>query len=153
MGSDVYLEWQGMTEEEKKKCYTGYSINAGEVGYLRASIGMLRENQVLRLVFPEKFWNGGNHLYDFKGNISMIEPLVKSYLSDGNIDDCGRSAKQRQFAMSVADIFKKLSIEVQMGASEDKDFKKMWAKSLLGFFLLGMRLQEENKKPKVNISW
>lgn len=35
MGIDVYLEWDGMTEDDKQKQYTGMSIEAGNVGYLR----------------------------------------------------------------------------------------------------------------------
>lgn len=36
MGLDIYLEWEGMTEEERKARYTGYA-NAGAAGYLRSS--------------------------------------------------------------------------------------------------------------------
>lgn len=35
MGIDIYLEWNGMSEEDKKKQFTGYSAVAGDVGYLR----------------------------------------------------------------------------------------------------------------------
>lgn len=35
MGIDVYLRWDGMTEEETKAQYTGFSIVHGHVGYLR----------------------------------------------------------------------------------------------------------------------
>jgi hypothetical protein len=35
VGIDVYLRWEGQTEEERKAQYTGYSIEHGHVGYLR----------------------------------------------------------------------------------------------------------------------
>jgi hypothetical protein len=34
MGIDIYLEWDGMTEKEKDKQYTGF-VPKGKVGYLR----------------------------------------------------------------------------------------------------------------------
>jgi len=46
-----------MTDSDRQKQYTGFSIDAGGVGYLRASIGMSTENAVLRALFPEKFWD------------------------------------------------------------------------------------------------
>ncbi|MBA7692634.1 hypothetical protein ES703_101201 [subsurface metagenome] len=44
MGTDIYLDWKGKTKKDQEKQYTGWSIKAGDVGYLRASIGMTREN-------------------------------------------------------------------------------------------------------------
>ena len=35
MGIDIYLEWDGMAEEEKKSHATGFSVTSGDVGYLR----------------------------------------------------------------------------------------------------------------------
>ncbi len=35
MGIDVYLNWDGMTKEDKEKQFTGFSVHAGNVGYLR----------------------------------------------------------------------------------------------------------------------
>tara|TARA_R100000152_G_scaffold20354_1_gene13853 strand:- start:1273 stop:1647 length:375 start_codon:yes stop_codon:yes gene_type:complete len=35
MGIDVYVEWDKRTEEEREKQYTGFSIESGDVGYLR----------------------------------------------------------------------------------------------------------------------
>jgi hypothetical protein len=35
MGIDIYLEWDGMEEEEKSAQATGFSITSGDVGYLR----------------------------------------------------------------------------------------------------------------------
>lgn len=35
MGIDIYLEWDGMTEDEKEAQATGFSVTSGNVGYLR----------------------------------------------------------------------------------------------------------------------
>lgn len=35
MGIDIYMAWPGQTEEERQAQYTGFSICAGERGYLR----------------------------------------------------------------------------------------------------------------------
>lgn len=35
MGIDVYLNWDGQNDEEKRAQYTGYRTDAGNVGYLR----------------------------------------------------------------------------------------------------------------------
>lgn len=35
MGIDIYLEWDGMEEEEKSAQATGFSTTSGDVGYLR----------------------------------------------------------------------------------------------------------------------
>ena len=58
MGTDIYLHWDHQDDIQKDKQITGFSIDHGNVGYLRASIGMTQENQLLRMIFPEKFWQG-----------------------------------------------------------------------------------------------
>lgn len=35
MGIDIYLEWEGQTEAERKKMCTGFSTTSGNIGYLR----------------------------------------------------------------------------------------------------------------------
>lgn len=35
MGIDIYVKWDGQTEAEKKAQLTGFSIDAGQHGYLR----------------------------------------------------------------------------------------------------------------------
>ena len=56
MGTDIYLHWDNQNDEEKDKQITGYSIGHGYTGYLRASIGMTQENQLLRMIFPDQYW-------------------------------------------------------------------------------------------------
>lgn len=35
MGIDIYLEWDGMTDDDKQNQMTGFSTTSGHVGYLR----------------------------------------------------------------------------------------------------------------------
>ena len=35
MGIDIYMRWDGMTEEDRDKQITGFDATVGEVGYLR----------------------------------------------------------------------------------------------------------------------
>ena len=55
-GTDIYLYWEGKTEEDRQKQITGWNITCGDAGYLRASIGMASENACLRVIFPGDFW-------------------------------------------------------------------------------------------------
>ena len=35
MGIDIYMDWDGMTDDERKARYTGFDTTAGNVGYRR----------------------------------------------------------------------------------------------------------------------
>ena len=35
MGIDIYMRWDGMTEEDRDKQITGFDATVGDVGYLR----------------------------------------------------------------------------------------------------------------------
>ena len=58
MGTDIYLSWDKIKKKEKDNQCTGFSINSGDAGYLRASIGMHQENAILRKIFPIEYWEG-----------------------------------------------------------------------------------------------
>ena len=57
MGTDIFLRWDRMTEAERLEQLTAsreFRLDSGGIGYLRAAIGMKRENALLRALFPEK---------------------------------------------------------------------------------------------------
>jgi hypothetical protein len=56
MGIDVYAKWDGQTEDEKKAQITGFSIVAGEVGYLREAYH--GGPYATKVLFPECFTDG-----------------------------------------------------------------------------------------------
>ena len=35
MGIDIYMDWADQSQEDKEKQTTGFSIESGDVGYLR----------------------------------------------------------------------------------------------------------------------
>lgn len=37
MGVDVYLEWDGMSEDDKNLQYSGFDVTVGKYGYLRGA--------------------------------------------------------------------------------------------------------------------
>lgn len=56
MGIDVYARWKGMTEEEEKAQYTGFSVEHGHVGYLREAYH--GRPYATRVLVPEAFTKG-----------------------------------------------------------------------------------------------
>lgn len=158
MGTDIYLNWKGKTDDDEKKQITGYSIEAGNVGYLRASIGMTDENAVLRAIFPDKVWESSNEngeVYDFKGNAVFLKSILKDYIAGKDIDVGDRLNKQKEMDKNIKKMFSGLGGFWMTSTSdkEDLDRRKVWAKSLIEFFELGIKLQEQGKKPRVYISW
>jgi len=167
MGTDIYLEWDGMTEEEKKAQYTGFSIDAGRVGYLRASIGMVRENQVLREVFPNEYWDSEDSLpYDFKANYERVQEVGAKYLASILFDL--PLADENSEAMNYAkygETINSLLCAIFNGGYQSGEYKVdmsrklgiryavMWLNSLFDFFDLGYKKQEEGLNPRVYISW
>ena len=53
MGIDIYLRWQGMTEDERAAQQTGFSVAHGHVGYLREAYH--GEPYATRVLVPEAF--------------------------------------------------------------------------------------------------
>ena len=159
IGTDIYLEWDKQTEKEHKAQITGFDIGAGKFGYLRASIGMEPENNVLRLLFPEKFWHGGVHVYNFDENFLSMMELVLVYLKGEKLPDPEQENYREQIEhgnrvrTAVNNIIGD-AIEIKLGVnSEDMRFRITWGRSLLQFFELGRKVQKQGKHPKVHISW
>ena len=164
MGTDVYLSWDGMTEEEEKARYTGFRIDMGRVGYLRASIWATRENAVLRLLFPEAWESEEGTPYDFKNpeNIKKLHILARAYLlsyltgKDYLSEFEEEKIKEMRGVMEeFVNALKKLNCEVEIERPEENDLERavMWLNSLFAFYRLGIEKQEEGKNPKIYISW
>lgn len=169
MGTDVYLEWEGKTEKEQEARFTGWDIGAGDVGYLRASIGMVNENALLRMVFAEKYWTEcSKEPYDVKGSFEVLSELGFRYLvavvsgRPMEMSQAGKAvmAGQRERGLSVMEEVKK-ACERQEGAGgvavrlgEIREFRDAvrWLESLFCFFDLGVEKQEAGLKPYPCIS-
>lgn len=159
MGTDVYLEWDKMSQKEKKKQITGFDIAKGNAGYLRASIGMQNENVALRMLFPSGFWQGEPAMkYDFVGNFKLMEKVLKSY-ADGKLDaemlpDTHQINQMNVMNQAIRKLIKGMDGKIaDSDDTEDIRFKMVWAKSVIQFFLLGKMMQKAKRNPKVYISW
>jgi hypothetical protein len=159
MGTDVYMEWDKQTEKEKKAQYTGFSINTGKFGYLRASIGMVKENSILRELFPPEFWEGGKaRAFDFIKNWEKLDQLAAKYLSSCifNIEMEIAEGQENQIAMGAI-VCGMLTgegfTETEKPHLENLRYCVMWINSLYEFCSLGCTKQEKKLNPKVYISW
>jgi hypothetical protein len=154
IGTDVYMEWKDKTEADKKKQYTGWDINKGEVGYLRASIGMVEENQVLRLIFPEKYWlHQSKDEYDFIGNLQLNLSILKSYINGEKLDTQGREDSQMKLGKALKQALTNIGFEINEDKQSYENDRKIWANSVINFMKLGIELQDKKKKPYPYISW
>jgi len=162
VGTDIYLSWDKQTKKEKKEQITGWSIDAGDKGYLRASIGMVKENKVLRLLFPNKIWESkkDGELYDFKENWTKCIKLCQMYIVSEifnipiPIIDKGMKS-QIKMGEDIVKALNGLGFDNTQIVTTQRSFQSAvwWVNSLLNFFTLGYEKQEEKKNPKVKISW
>ena len=56
MGIDIYAEWDGMSDADKRAQVTGFSVEHGRVGYLREAYH--GEPYATRVLVPESFETG-----------------------------------------------------------------------------------------------
>lgn len=156
MGTDVYLHWKGMTKADHKAQITGWQITAGNKGYLRASIGMVEENMVLRMVFPEKYWQGEcRDPYNFVGNSVLIVNVLREYLNGKMRPELMPSNAELDKMKETICLLKGMidGTGGEIIEEEEKKFIVVWAKSLFDFFLLAMEKQKAGLKPYPEISW
>lgn len=169
MGIDIYLSWDGKKEEDKKKQMTGFSINAGDVGYLRASYGMTTECTFLRAIFPKELWEGVEREkkeneegvpFEFnEGQFKALHVLGLKYLFcaiTGKEIDSEQTKKDRSTFENVSKMLGSKGFKADnIMTSRSCDFRSaiMWLNSIFSFFELGMEKQEEKKNPRIHISW
>ena len=165
MGTDVYLDWDGKTSEDGKAQVTGWTIDAGDIGYLRACVSMLRENGVLRMLFPEKYWSrSSKEEYDFKGNFEQLNAIgfrylvsvVKGVPFEIGEDQQEGMKKQQDMAVAILQSIKSMVPEGgKISGGEITDFRDAvsWLESVFCFFEIGSEKQERGLKPYPYISW
>ena len=159
MGTDVYLKWDGMSEDEEYRQLSAYSIRSGQHGYLRATYVMELENSVLCLLFPVRAWKSDRAvLYDFVSRAESLLGVVSAYLENAGVDNAqsspGKKDEGKPGAESGDEALVSCDGERQMcSAGMRVADKKAWARSLSDFFEFGARLQREGKRPRVYISW
>ena len=162
MGTDVYLSWKKMSKKDKDKQITGWEIDAGDKGYLRASISMTQENQLLRLVFPRKYWENTDEkplrfIFDQK-SLARCSVAGRFYLAHAIM---GTRMKEEQLPNDgmLESVLKALGDakfeRIQAGTISDQDLfgKVTWIKSLFDFFAIGYEAETKKLEPTVDISW
>ena len=149
----MYLEWNGMSKDQTDGQITGYAIDAGGLGYLRASIWMTRENAFLKYLFS-KSWEKGKARCKFE-NYGELDSLGVKYLMTA-YQGVELDSESKQ---SGVKLMEQLNALVGKGcdrvvANQKNDFRGSvtWLDSLYSFYELGMRLENEKKKPVVLIS-
>lgn len=158
-GTDVYLEWKGRNTEDKEKQCTGFSINAGEVGYLRASIGMTTENAFLRGLFPDEYWEAKEPVrYNFtKDGYKKLHIAGLVYLINSITGKEIRHPEMEAYHELGDKITKMLGgfgfDKVQKANTCEFRHAVMWLNSVFSFYELGMAKEKEGLEPKVYISW
>jgi len=183
IGTDIYLHWKGQTDEETEKQSTGFSISSGDVGYLRASIGMHNENALLREIFPKKYWEPkekdfvvvGKTTYDFdkdkkeydvkiipynfKENFPKLKTLLSRYLlyNIEGVELRHEGAKsQVDMGENIVKALGNLGFDksnIYSPGEQDIEGAIMFANSMLNFFYLGIEKQEKKLKVGIYISW
>lgn len=153
MGTDIYLSWKGQTKEEKDKQATGFDIRSGNVGYLRASIGMVKENAFLRAIFGEDYWKGKELRYEFKEeNYFEIQKLGFLYIL--TILDKRESVNEDNPLLTIIkELAEKTDAEVKISGNLGFRQTISWLNSLFDFYELGLEKEKEGKKPKILISY
>src|SRR5258705_7834353 len=122
MGIDIYAEWDGQTEVERKAQFTGFSISHGHVGYLREAYhGSPYATEVL---VPEALEQNGEH-------VSIPTATLRERLPEAV-----EAARVRAHHIYNED------------ASEDHPM----VKSLRAFVDLIERLEHEGKHPRTRAS-
>lgn len=153
MGTDIYLNWDSITEDEQKAQYTGF-VPKGEVGYLRASIGMTKENGLLRQIFPDKYWESNteyglayNFIESWEQNMKYIEEYVRGETPDYE------NPMTKVLLKTLSGIGNADKIEMPTSDDEDMQERAMYAETVIAFLRLGKDRQEKGLNPTVIISW
>jgi len=148
MGTDIYLEYEGKPEK--------YTFKEGS--YIRASIFSIKENTVLRMIFPKKYWEAGGPLrYRFsKKKLEELKVILnmylKSYLENKKLE-CKEAKEYEEFGERVALLLCSCCERVEISRPENIEFARRWARSVISFFEKGLELEKEGRRPKVLISW
>ena len=149
MGTDIYLEYDGKPNEEIFK----------EGTYIRASVFSIKENTVLRLIFPKEYWEGKRSRYKFtKEKLEEVKIILKMYLKsflENKELECKESKEYEELGkriiLSLLASFGGASIEVSK--IDNFEFAKRWARSVLKFFEKGLEMEEKGRNPRIEISW
>ena len=122
MGIDIYMRWDGMTEEDRDKQITGFDATVGEVGYLREAYH--GGPYATRYLVEEAFEDGADEVHIPATELRKRLPLTKEIV-----------------IQRFRDVYKE---EIE----EDNAFVKAFE----DFVKLSEALEEEGRKPTIYAS-
>ena len=179
--SDKYINSKARKAQRRVSYY--YNKIYSNSSYIRASIGMILENEVLRMIFPNEFWNPEDDkplVYNFIQNRKALNYILKKYLlavatGKASIGEVPEEVKAGAvFGMMFAKEFggSKGPGQVDVGQPDQNHSKikvvmtlsppqneeglksaKWWANGVRKFFRNGLKLQNEGQNPTVAIGW
>lgn len=124
MGIDIYMNWDGMTEEDKQAQYQGFSIEHGHVGYLREAY--------------------------FKSDHYVTKFLVKeAFESDDGSAEIPASILRQRLPMAIKLHMLREKIAYDLDVNEDDPSTK----SFTDFVELAEKLESEGKTVKITASY
>lgn len=155
MGVDVYLEWEGQTEQEKEQYDDG-------IGYLRAGADKYLERNVIGWLFPSTSGNEYRYdieNYDFNANYEFAMNLSLKYV----LYKITKNMLLRPLAYASSEESRHDLIKDGMAFNpglmlRDKEqverytFAMWWVQPVISFFRLGMEKQEAGLNPRVLVS-
>ena len=123
MGIDIYMRWEGMTEEDRDKQIAGFDATVGEVGYLREAYH--GSPYATRYLVEEAFEDGADYVHIPAKELRKRLPLTKEIV-----------------IQRFKDVYKE---EIE----EDNVFVKAYE----DFVKLSEALEEQGRKPTIYASW
>jgi hypothetical protein len=128
MGIDIYLNWDGKTEEDQKKQYTGFSEVHGHVGYLREA------------------YHGGPY---------ATQVLIPEGFIDEDIpeDDKGVEISNDELQKRLPKVIKTIIIRYKKVYNEKITEDNDAIKSFKDFVSLHKEKEDAGLHPKIEASW
>jgi len=150
MGTDIYLSYD---EQDMKK--EGY----WQEGYIRASIGMVNENYILRQIFPPECWEEEKNNFEYNEDLfGKVMRLGEQYLDAvskgyqlGSKGEAGVTHGD-----NIATLLKSIIPEgttMEMGGIDNIVEAKQWYLSVAQHIAMGVSMTKKGLNPKVIISW
>jgi hypothetical protein len=163
MGTDIFLKWDGMTRQEEMLQLAAsrvFRLDAGHMGYLRAAIGMRRENALLRFVFPALYWYNISHEampFDFRNGLLALNQGAKVYLrsvKQGTEPEFEAYALVAAMDKATDELARKAGFQT-VTSSKDLELNDAmeWLSGVAEFFGLGVKKMDDQKNPRVFIAW
>ena len=127
MGIDIYMRWDGMTEEDRDKQITGFDATVGEVGYLREA------------------YHGGPYATHY-----LVEEAFEDS-PEGRADEVHIPAKElrKRLPLTKEIVIQRFRDVYKEEIEEDNVFVKAFE----DFVKLSEALEEEGRKPTVYASF